>query len=445
MNKIFILSCLLIITLSAKCEICPLSIDGADATLVGIQITEISTGKTTYEYNANMSFIPASVMKAVTTASVMSEIDNNYKFETKVFAIGNIVDSVLTGDIIIDGVGDPTINSRHFPNNCNFVDNIVKVIQYKGIRILNSKLQCKSSLREEGIAPHWQVEDVAWGYGAGLYGVNYRDNTFDYYTKKDSMYPALKNVKIYNLADYGKDDPILVRGLNSNEITITGTIPNRSNYKIECAIPHPEDVLWNDIVENFDVTEGLDEFQCLHNNIDTILLYKHYSPPLKKIMRSLMVRSDNLYAESVLRLLAKNRTRTSAIKNEINMWQNRGIETKYISINDGCGLSRINKLTPKFISDIMLWMAQSEHCDEYVSLFPRAGKDGTLRNFLRNTRLTDTIVLKTGSMKGIQTYAGYKLNTNGQPTHTIVIMVNSFFCKRHQLIKEIERLMLQIF
>lgn len=33
--------------------------------------------------------------------------------------------------------------------------------------------------------------------------------------------------------------------------------------------------------------------------------------------------------------------------------------------------------------------------------------------------------MKTGSMNGIQSYAGYKLDDNYAPTHVIVVMINN--------------------
>ena len=82
---------------------------------------------------------------------------------------------------------------------------------------------------------------------------------------------------------------------------------------------------------------------------------------------------------------------------------------------------------------------------DYIALFPKTGCDGTLKNFLSKSRLKGQLALKTGSMDGVQCYGGYKLNENGEPTHIVVIMVNNFFCKRKELRKEIERLLLQIF
>ncbi len=53
--------------------------------------------------------------------------------------------------------------------------------------------------------------------------------------------------------------------------------------------------------------------------------------------------------------------------------------------------------------------------------------------------------MKTGSMKGIQCYAGYKLDDDFAPTHVVVIIVNSFTCDRAHLRSQVERMLLDIF
>ena len=82
---------------------------------------------------------------------------------------------------------------------------------------------------------------------------------------------------------------------------------------------------------------------------------------------------------------------------------------------------------------------------DYVSLFPKAGRDGTLKRFLRKTRLDGKLALKTGSMTGVQCYAGYKLDGDDNPTHVVVIMVNNFGCERVDVRKAAERLLLELF
>ena len=135
----------------------------------------------------------------------------------------------------------------------------------------------------------------------------------------------------------------------------------------------------------------------------------------------------------------------NAIDSVISKFEQIGINCKTISLHDGSGLSRVDRLTPHFIAKVFQYMYNSNLISDYIALFPKSGCDGTLKNFLSNTRLKGLFALKTGSMDGVQCYGGYKLNQKGEPTHIVVIMVNNFFCKRKVLRKDIERLLLQIF
>lgn len=158
-----------------------------------------------------------------------------------------------------------------------------------------------------------------------------------------------------------------------------------------------------------------------------------------------MVRSDNLFAEGILRAIAPGDTRKNAISREKELWSNRGIDSNMSQIFDGSGLARGNRLQPIFIADVLQWMAESPLQATYVSFFPKAGLDGTMRTFLDKSPLKGKIALKTGSMNAVQCYAGYKLGDDDTPTHIIVILVNGFFCKRGELKRSIENLLLETF
>ena len=162
-------------------------------------------------------------------------------------------------------------------------------------------------------------------------------------------------------------------------------------------------------------------------------LYTHRSAPYSDILRSLMVRSDNLFAEGMLRAIAPGSSRKAAINREKELWATRGINTRYTIINDGSGLTRANRLSAHFIGDVLEWMAKSEMSKTYTSYFPRAGKDGTLRGFLAKSKLKGLVALKTGSVSSVQCYAGYKIDEQGRPTHVVVMLVNGFFCPRREV------------
>ncbi len=159
-----------------------------------------------------------------------------------------------------------------------------------------------------------------------------------------------------------------------------------------------------------------------------------------------MMRSDNLYAESMLRLYGKETTgqgsTSSGASEEMKYWKKHGIDMSGVEIIDGSGLSRSNRVTAKMMTGVLRDMADDV---DYVSYFPLAGQEGTLRKFLADTPLDSYIALKTGSMSGIQCYAGYKLDDDFAPTHTVVVIVNDFRCDRSTVRNAVSRMLLDIF
>lgn len=112
-----------------------------------------------------------------------------------------------------------------------------------------------------------------------------------------------------------------------------------------------------------------------------------------------------------------------------------------VKIADGSGLSRSNRVTARFMADVLAHMADNPY---YASFFPLAGQEGTLRRFLAGSKLDGAIALKTGSMSGIQCYAGYKLDDDYAPTHIVVVMLNEM-TNRGAARAQVEKLLMQTF
>lgn len=159
-----------------------------------------------------------------------------------------------------------------------------------------------------------------------------------------------------------------------------------------------------------------------------------------------MMRSDNLFAESMLRTYGKlnlgDGSTEDAASKEYAMWKKRNMPLDGVTIIDGSGLSRSNRVTANFMTSVLSSMANNE---VYASFFPLAGQEGTLKKFLAETPLDSYIAMKTGSMKGIQCYAGYLLDDNYAPTHTVVIIMNDINGSRDRAKKAAQKMLLEIF
>ena len=78
--------------------------------IVGIY-AEDAKGKCVAQWNPDLPMLTASTMKTITTGSALQLLGKDFRFETKIGYSGEIVDTVLNGNIHIIGGGDPTLGS----------------------------------------------------------------------------------------------------------------------------------------------------------------------------------------------------------------------------------------------------------------------------------------------------------------------------------------------
>lgn len=423
-----------------------LGIDGEDATLVGVYIKDLHTGEVLYDYNSELAMTPASVMKIVTSSSALSILGEDFRFKTSVELTGaKTAGGVWQGDIIVHASGDPTIDSEFLSKKTNFVDSIYFKLKRLGINKLNGKIRVSETMSQAGPNVRWEIEDVAWPYGSGCFGFNYRDNTTVVYPLTGVTRPKVPDFKIEVVENSPKND--LVRGWGSNTLTAYVKKGTTNKWALQTSVPKPSAVFINALRQRLkdggialsDTKKGTSAAS------DSKTIYTHHSPKAIDILRSLMVRSDNLYAEAMLRATSPGTSLNKAIEKEQKLWTDRGVDASYSIIFDGSGLTRGNRLQPRFVAEILEWMAMSDKSEQFTSLFPLSGVSGTLKNFLARSPLKGKLALKTGSINAVQCYAGYKLDDNGKPSHVVVVFVNGFFCRRAEVRQAVEKLMSDVF
>ncbi|MDE7408512.1 MAG: D-alanyl-D-alanine carboxypeptidase/D-alanyl-D-alanine-endopeptidase [Muribaculaceae bacterium] len=343
-----------------------------------VLVQDLKTGDVLMSHNADRPLLPASIMKTVTIAGLLQEKGPDERFHTMVFADGPIEGNRIEGDLLIVGGGDPTLGANCAPESADIAEEIIAVLRHKGIDTINGNLRVDTSLYEgPSCPPSWAAGDLNEAYGTGSHALNFRRNA--------SGGRAVKNPESVFLS-------YLSTRLQGAGIKVNGGMTT----------------------ERKNITDK-----------DATLLLDHVSDKYAEVMRSCMMRSDNLFAETLLRAFGLARGKdgsTSAAADEmLDYWTQAGIPTKGVTIIDGSGLSRSNRVTAAFINGILQTMGDN---DEYASFMPLAGQEGTLSEFLKDTPLDAYVAMKTGSMKGIQCYAGYKLDEQFAPTHSIVIIMN---------------------
>ncbi len=426
-----------------------LGIVGEKSASIGIYIKDLRTDKTIVAKNIERGYVPASVTKTVTTASAMTLLSEDYRFETiaRLRGAKSSLPSVWDGDIEIIASGDPTLDSDNFSNNGGLVDSIVSSLKSMGItRVTGSIRLIDDDVPQQGPVEKWEISDVAYAYGAGWYLFNWKDNIYRLNTTTKETTPYVPELKIDRHNNRGGTS--IVRGIGSNVLSVYTPSTSKSNY-VFSTMPYPW-IAFEYALRKSLADAGVDVgHKCVcgddDDTDDVETIYSRFSPSRDTILGSMMRRSDNMYAESILRSFAPDEDRSEAIAREMDLWKPRGVDMQYTSIWDGSGLTRANRISPLTLGCILEYMALHEDSTKYIKLFPVSGVSGTMRSFMAETPYKGRLAFKTGSVNGVQCYAGYVIDNieSCHPTHVVVIMVNNFYCTRKQLKMALQKYLLK--
>lgn len=411
-----------------------LNIPGRQSSTTAVYIYDIAGDSVLCDIEADRLLTPASITKAFTTASALNMLDSVYQFNTKVELVGRHgKNGIWDGDLRVTAGGDPTLQSAQFEEWNGICDSVASRLSQLGIRRINGIVQLVDTMPDAGPAGTWSIEDVPHAYGAGHFDFNWRDNCFKLTPATGATEPYIPGLQVKKVRSKSQS---VRRGADSETVVVSGPRINDHRYCVTTTMPDPALAFEYELVKTLEdngIMFGEDDSAATVDSPVTEL-YTHKSAPLKDVMRNLMHRSDNMFAEGVLRAIAPGQTREEAVEKELSLWRERGVDVKPSNIIDGSGLSRANNMSARFLGDVLLNMIKSEYGRTYLNLFPVAGRTGTVKSFMLDTPLEGRLALKTGSMKGIQSYAGYALNQeNGDPTHVVVVISNKFSCSRQDL------------
>ena len=161
------------------------------------------------------------------------------------------------------------------------------------------------------------------------------------------------------------------------------------------------------------------------------LLASHQARPWGELVRTLNKQSDNAYSRLLYLSLGLSAmadspgvpTATLADR-EVRRWLGeRRINTAGMVLDNGSGLSRSERLTPRQLALALQAAQQGRWAAELMMSLPIAGVDGTLRNRLKTGPAAGLARLKTGTLRDVTALAGVVLDPKGRPW-TLVAMIN---------------------
>ena len=96
------------------------------------------------------------------------------------------------------------------------------------------------------------------------------------------------------------------------------------------------------------------------------------------------------------------------------------------------------------MGDLLFYMAtQSKVSEAFRASLPEVGVEGSVRNFLKGTKLQGKAQLKSGGITGVRCYVGYI--TKGEKQYAVALFSNNYTCSMRDMTKGLERLLLRLF
>jgi len=432
---------------------------------IGIDVCDVQTGEELIKSEPQLSLVPASIMKVITTATALEVFGPDFRFKTTLSYSGMVRNDTLFGDLQIIGGGDPTLGSVYFPETNHFLDSWTEAIQRVNIKVITGNIVMDATIYESQTIPDtWVWEDMGNYYGAGASGISVFDNMYEIHLKSDavagksteliSVIPEIPNLELKNevlSSDENSDQAYVFGSPLENKRIIRGTIPkNQTDFAVKASVPDPAALLAFEFrkklsANNIAVSE-ITKYEMA--NIDSSFqLSTIESPPLKDIIRVTNHESVNLFAEHLLKHLAFQKigqgTTKDGCKFIVQFWQEKGLDMNGFFMNDGSGLSRFNAFTPSHMVNILKFMKnKSDYFADFYQSLPSAG-NGTLTVFSKENFPGDCLHAKSGSMTRVRCYAGY-LNTNSGRQFSFAVMLNNFSCSQKEATRKIEELLVEL-
>ena len=441
---------------------------------LGITVWDMTSQKTVFQYNNQSLMQPASVQKLLTALAATKQLGKQFSYQTQLTTLADqpldktqINNGVYSGDIYIEFSGDPTLTFQD-------LHQLLGSLSTLGITKLTGNIMLASEQDSQLQAPGWVWDDLGICYAAPIspfiinkncvYGrlstngynkvakitmmgnrpiditndAYFVSPTIDNPVVKPAVTLPMANALPAYLTESVPQCQLTLSRFDNNRYHLSGCHVGAKSLPLAIAISDPQ------IYAQHIIAKQLESLGIRYNHpITTIKMNKqpkfmaqrqviasHQSDALPQLLETMLLESDNLIADSLLKKLGEVYYQTpsdfarsgQALK---TILYSIGIDLSTANIADGSGLSRYNLLTPEHVLSVLTVIYQQPEYRFLLDLLPESGVSGTLRykRYFNKSPLKHHVFAKTGSMLGIANLAG-RVNVSNGHNYLFVLFEN---------------------
>jgi D-alanyl-D-alanine carboxypeptidase/D-alanyl-D-alanine-endopeptidase (penicillin-binding protein 4) len=406
-------------------------------------------------HRAAVPAVPASTMKIVTTAVALERLGPVFRGRTELLSSAPVVRGELQGDLVLRGGADMDLDTQA-------LETMLRALRYRGIRRIAGNLVVDRSVftpaRPEQGAPAFDEWPNAY-YNvipdAALINRNMLDIDLRSTGRRMqvSMWPPLDQVSVRSALrlidapcarwEDGWQAPEVRRGaLGRLQVVLHGTFPKNCMQTNSLNVLDRQDYIerifravwrrlggqWLGQVAEGTAPDGAE------------LLAAHVSRALPELVRDTNKPSDNALARTIFLALGSLQpdpvlgsrplppdgpaTTLERADATVRAWlRQHGIDDAGLVLENGSGLSRIARITPRQLAGVLAAAAEGPWAPEFASSLPIVGLDGTMRRRLHDSPAAGHARMKSGTLRDVMAVAGYVPDGRGQQC-VVVAMVN---------------------
>ena len=389
--------------------------------------------ETYFEHNANQTFIPASLSKLPTLATVLHELRPGFKFKTLLLADAEISDRRLLGPIYLRGGGDPSFVSEDMWL-------LVNDLSHTGINEIEGDIIVDDSRFDRvRFGPDRQKERVDRAFDAPIGAMSMNWNSVNVYVRPgqkvgdklkvsvdiSSPYLHLRNETKTAASGHGQNVSVerqTDQKTGVEEVIVRGSMGlGVSETVIYKSITAPDLFSGYNLAE-FLKQRGIVVKGSVRNGVapaSAKILATFEGKPLAQIVADMAKWSNNFVAEMLVKNLSAEAgdapgTMESGIGHVRTYLETIGLKKGQYEFVNAAGFTRENKLSPSQLGRLL----ETAHNDftafpEFLSALPIAGVDGTLHKRMIGTPAERWVRAKTGLLNGVAGLAGFAGRANG--------------------------------
>jgi D-alanyl-D-alanine carboxypeptidase/D-alanyl-D-alanine-endopeptidase (penicillin-binding protein 4) len=402
-----------------------------------IEIVEADTGNTVYEHSAKKSLIPASNMKIITTAAALRYLGADFEYKTKVGLYGDSLVIIGSGDPLL---GDEETDAKYSREKGWIFEDIAMKLKSDGITTIGDIIVDSGVFDNQCVHSSWPAAELNRSYACEVSGLNYNLNCIKLSAKNNGgrinimMEPQTSFVTLINKVkpiSSGNSSLGTYRNSQPNKLTVHGECKNESG-PIEVAIEKPAAffgyLLFEHLTEASIETKGQFIEKVLNDSNDFKMIAE-YKTTMIDCLERCHKDSLNLGAEALMKTIAA----AGNPDKKHGSWQKGseligeylmelGIEASKFNIDDGCGLSRQNKLSAEIITKVLLDVYNSENWIAYRDSLAIGGVEGTssIADHFKDEKYRGKVLGKSGYIRGVKSLSGVCVTTEGDYIFSII-------------------------